>query len=77
MLSWSASPRSTTKTAWTVELHSAQRRRLFGLTLGMWPAPGAQLRLIAESAAFFAGDVPAWIRYPTLATMTRPQSGRG
>ena len=24
----------------------------------MWPSPGARLRLAAESAAFFTGDVP-------------------
>jgi hypothetical protein len=64
-LSWSAGPRSTTKTAWTVG-GSIPRNHdgLFGLTLGMWPAPGTQLTLIAESAAFLAGDVPGLDQIP-------------
>jgi hypothetical protein len=57
-LSWTAGSRSTAKTAWTVGgSFPSNENRLFHLELGMWPAPGAQLRLIAESAAFFAGDV--------------------
>lgn len=65
-LSWSAAgKRSTDRTAWTVGgsvISNADR--LFRLELGMWPAPGAQLRLVAESAAFFAGDVPGLDRIP-------------
>jgi hypothetical protein len=30
----------------------------------MWPSPGAELRLVAESASFFAGDVPGLDRIP-------------
>ncbi|MGZ4617124.1 MAG: hypothetical protein ACXV5Q_00850 [Frankiaceae bacterium] len=56
-LSWTAEPRSTSRTAWAVGGSIPRNEdRLFGLTLGMWP--GAQLELRAESAAFFAGDVP-------------------
>lgn len=64
-LSWAAGPRSTEKTAWTVGGSIPRNAdRLFGLELGMWPAPGAQLKLVAESAAFFAGDVPGLDRIP-------------
>ncbi|NDL56994.1 hypothetical protein [Phytoactinopolyspora mesophila] len=37
---------------------------LFGLELGMWPSPGAQLRVVAERAVFFVGDVPGLERIP-------------
>ena len=58
-LVWSAPERMTTRTAWTVGGSKvAARRPLFELELGMWPSPGARLRLAAESAAFFTGDVP-------------------
>jgi len=62
-LSWSSDPRSTERTAWTVG-GSVTRNidRLFGLELGLWP--GAQLVVVAESAAFFAGDVPGLDRIP-------------
>jgi hypothetical protein len=56
-LSWTAGPRSTGRTAWVVGGSIPHNEdRLFGLKLGMWP--DAQLALRAESAAFFAGDVP-------------------
>lgn len=62
-LSWTAGPRSTLRTAWTVGGSIPNNEnRLFGLTLGMWP--DAQLTLKAESAAFFAGDVPGLDRIP-------------
>lgn len=64
-LSWSAGQRSTSRTAWTVGGSvTSNADRLFGLDLGMWPAPGAQLRVVAESAAFFVGDVPGLDRIP-------------
>ncbi|WP_369745608.1 hypothetical protein [Paenarthrobacter sp. AMU7] len=63
-LSWSG--RSITDlTAWTVDgSHPHLERGLFSLELGMWPAPGAQLKLEAESAAFFAIDVPGLSEAP-------------
>ncbi len=58
-LSWSAGQRATPRTAWTVGGSvTSNADRLFSLDLGMWPPPGAQLRVVSESAAFFAGDVP-------------------
>ncbi len=58
-LAWSAGERSTGKTAWTIGGSAPRNKdRLFGLKLAMWPAPGAELNLIAESAAFYVGDVP-------------------
>jgi hypothetical protein len=64
-LSWSAGQRPTARTAWTVGGSvTSNAGRLFGLKLGMWPAPGAQLSLVAESASFFAGDVPGLDRIP-------------
>jgi hypothetical protein len=62
-MSWSASPRSTARTAWNV-ITSAPRHaeRLFGLSLVT--TPRAQLELSAESAAFFVGDVPGLDRIP-------------
>jgi hypothetical protein len=64
-LSWSAGQRSTAKTAWTVG-GSIPRSgdRLFRLELGMWPVPGAQLKLVAENASFFSGDVPRLDQIP-------------
>jgi len=64
-LSWTAGNRSTNLTAWTVGGSVPRNEnRLFGLRLGLWPAPGAQLSLTAESAAFFAGDVPGLTETP-------------
>ena len=58
-LSWSSPSRDTPLTAWTIDGSVPRHQdRLFGLQLGMWPAPGAEFRLLAESAFFFAGDVP-------------------
>ncbi|WP_129666521.1 hypothetical protein [Phytoactinopolyspora endophytica] len=58
-LSWTAGSRSTKLTAWTVGGSTPQNRNnMFGLKFGMWPEPGAQLRLVAQRAAFFTGDVP-------------------
>ena len=58
-LMWSGPGRDEALTAWSVgsSVPSA-KDRLFGLSLVMWPHPGAQLTLTAESAAFFVGDVP-------------------
>lgn len=62
-LSWTAGPRSTTKTAWTVGGSIPRNEnRLFGIELGVWP--NAQLKLTAASASFFAGDVPDLDRIP-------------
>jgi hypothetical protein len=64
-LSWVGPKRSTDRTAWTVDGSViSNTERAFGLDLGMWPAPGAQLHLVAESAAFFTGDVPGLDRIP-------------
>lgn len=64
-LTWSGLSRDTPMTAWTVGGSEPQSvAGLFGLQLGMWPAPGAQLSLKAESAAFFAGDVPGLTEAP-------------
>lgn len=58
-LTWSAGSRDTDLTAWTVGGSVTHNERgLFGLKLGMWPSPGAHLSLIAERAAFLAGDIP-------------------
>lgn len=56
---WSAPPRSTSRTAWSVGgSHVDHPDGLFRLNLGFWPAPGATLQVIAETALFVAGDVP-------------------
>ncbi|WP_372968626.1 hypothetical protein [Microbacterium sp.] len=55
----------TERTAWTVDGSVVTSTdRLFGLKLGLWPAPGAQLTLSAASAVFVAGDVPGLDRIP-------------
>jgi hypothetical protein len=65
-LSWAAEQRSTLRTAWTVGGSIPRNEdRLFSLELGLWP--NAQLALVAESAAFFAGDVPGLDRIPDYA----------
>lgn len=58
-LGWTGPERDTALTAWSVgsSVPSA-KDRLFGLSLVLWPHPGARLTLTAESAAFFVGDVP-------------------
>ncbi|MFE4082263.1 hypothetical protein [Paenarthrobacter sp. YIM B13468] len=57
-MTWSGPSRDTPLTAWTVAGCEPQSiDGLFALQLGIWPAPGAQLSLKAESAAFFTGDV--------------------
>lgn len=64
-LAWSSSPRESERTAWTVGGSViTSTDRLFGLELGLWPAPGAQLTLTAESAAFFVGEVQGLDRIP-------------
>lgn len=51
--------------AWTVDGSVVTSDdRLFGLELGLWPPPGAQLTLRSEGAAFFVGDVPGLDRIP-------------
>lgn len=58
-LTWSGPSRDTTLTAWSIGSSVPQAKdQLFGLSLVMWPHPGAQLSLTAESAAFFIGNVP-------------------
>lgn len=64
-LTWTSGPRETKRTAWTVGGSViTSTDRLFGLELGLWPAPGAQVTMSAESAAFFLGDVPGLDRIP-------------
>lgn len=53
---WTASPRSTTRTAWNVITSTPRYAdRLFELNLGFWPE--GRLELSAGQAAFFVGDV--------------------
>lgn len=64
-LAWSSGRRETERTAWSVGGSVVTSTdRLFGLELGLWPAPGAKLTLTAESAAFLVGDVPGLDRIP-------------
>lgn len=64
-LQWTSGPRETERTAWTVGGSVVTSTdRLFGLELGLWPAPGAQLTFSADGAEFFAGDVPGLDRIP-------------
>ena len=64
-LTWSSCPRDTERTAWTVGGSVVTSTDWwFGLELGLWPAPGAQLSVTAESAAFLVGDVPGLDRIP-------------
>jgi hypothetical protein len=64
-LNWSGPDRDTPLTAWSVG-SSVPRTdgRLFGLSLILWPHPGARLSLMAESAAFFVGNVPSLTEDP-------------
>jgi len=64
-LGWTGPERDTALTAWSVgsSVPSA-KDRLFGLSLVLWPHPGARLMLTAESAAFFVGDVPGLSEAP-------------
>ena len=58
-LAWFGPRRDTTVTAWSIGSSAPRPKdRLFVLSLVMWPHPGAQLTLTAESAAFFIGNVP-------------------
>lgn len=58
-LTWTGPDRDTALTAWTVGSSVPRLKdRRFSVSLVMWPHPGAQLSLTAESAAFFVGDVP-------------------
>lgn len=58
-LAWLGPERTEALTAWSVGSSvPTAKDRLFGLSLVMWPHPGARLTLAAESAAFFVGDVP-------------------
>ncbi len=57
-LTWSGPARDTALTAWSVGSSIPHaNERLFTLNLVMWPYPGARLSVMAESAAFFIGDV--------------------
>lgn len=58
-LVWSGAERPAPLTAWTVGGSVVGvEDSLLRLDLGLWPAPGAQLELVAGAAVFFAGDVP-------------------
>jgi hypothetical protein len=58
-LRWLGRVRDRGLTAWSISSSvPSVNGRFLELSLGMWPAPGAQLSLTAESAAFFVGDVP-------------------
>jgi hypothetical protein len=57
-LTWTGSRRPAPLTAWSIGSSvPSSPDQLFGLSLVMWPHPGAKLTLIAESAAFVVGDV--------------------
>lgn len=56
-LTWSAPTRDTPLTAWAVGSSRPVLGRDFELTLSMWPSPGAQLVLRAESAEFLMGNI--------------------
>jgi len=60
---WSAHPRATDKTAWTVvgSVPHAENR-LFTLKLALLPY--ANFGLIATSAALYTGDVPGMVEIP-------------
>ncbi len=58
-LAWTGPQREPGRTAWSaggsrVEVHDG----LLWLSLGMWPAPGATLEVVAERAVFVGGRVP-------------------
>ncbi|MEV4260223.1 hypothetical protein [Kribbella sp. NPDC049584] len=58
-LSWRGPVRNRALTAWSVGSSVPRAdNQLFSLNLVMWPHPGAQLSLTAETAAFFVGEVP-------------------
>lgn len=58
-VNWASSGRDTKLTAWPVGSSvPGMKDGLFEFRLYMWPPPCAQLVLVAESAAFFVGDVP-------------------
>lgn len=64
-LSWSGPSRATDLTAWSIGSSvPLAEDGAFTLTLSMWPAPGAQFTVVAESAAFFAVDVPGLDEVP-------------
>lgn len=64
-LAWAGPGRDTALTAWSVGSSVPRvEDRFFGLSLVMWPHPGARLSLTAESAAFFVGDVPGFPEAP-------------
>lgn len=52
-------------TAWSVGSSLPQvKGGLFEMSIVMWPHPGAQLSLTAESAAFVVGDIPRLSEVP-------------
>jgi hypothetical protein len=65
-LTWSAPPRDTTLTAWSVGSSAPTTKDGdFFLDLIIWPHPGARLSLQAQSAEFYVGDVPGLPETPT------------
>lgn len=64
-LAWAGPERRTSLTAWSVASSvPSTKDGLFGMSLVMWPHPGARLSLIAQSAEFFVGDVPGLSAVP-------------
>lgn len=64
-LTWSGPSRETALTAWSIGSSVPRTKdRLFALHLVMWPHPGAQLSMTAETATFFVGDVPGLTEAP-------------
>lgn len=58
-LSWTAPPRVTARTAWTVDgSRIGPENGLSRLHMAFWPAPGAVLTVRAEQLVFIGGDVP-------------------
>ena len=57
-VTWSAPPRPTELTAWTVDGSTFEREAgLLRVSMSMWPSPGADLTVVATSAEFVVGDV--------------------
>lgn len=64
-VAWAGPRRDTALTAWSVGSSvPGPRNGLFGLSLVLWPHPGARLQVTSEAAAFFVGQVPGLPEVP-------------
>lgn len=58
--SWNGPKRFTKLTAWSIGASEPSvNAGIFNMKLSLWPAPGAQLNVVAGSAVFVLGDVPS------------------